>query len=191
MIGIPLALAYQNMGEWLVHKHMLHGRGKKRENFWAFHFFEHHRAARTHDMVDADYLKPLGAWNAQGKEAAALLGVTLLHLPLLPVAPFFTLTFAWANLRYYRVHKKAHLDTAWGREHIPWHYDHHMGLNQEANWCVSKPWADRWMGTRIPYAGTEREAKDQARRAKVAQGPTPSSPAVASPTATSSVPCAA
>ena len=165
MIGIPLGMFYQNMGEWLIHKHLLHGRGKKKGSFWNFHFFEHHRASRTNDMIDDDYHRSLFGWHAQSKEAAAVLVATVAHLPLLPVAPFFYLTFAAGNLRYYRLHKKAHLDPAWAREHLPWHYDHHMGPNQDANWCVTRPWFDNLMGTREPYVGTEREQKDLARRA--------------------------
>ncbi|RYZ84400.1 MAG: hypothetical protein EOO68_31675, partial [Moraxellaceae bacterium] len=28
-------------------------------------------------------------------------------------------------------------------------YDHHMNSNQDANWCVTRPWFDYVMGTRI------------------------------------------
>jgi sterol desaturase/sphingolipid hydroxylase (fatty acid hydroxylase superfamily) len=41
-----------------------------------------------------------------------------------------------------------------------------MGPNQAANWCVTRPWFDHLMGTREPYVGTERERRDQRRRAK-------------------------
>jgi hypothetical protein len=40
-----------------------------------------------------------------------------------------------------------------------------MAPNQDANWCVTKPWFDQIMGTREPYVGTERERQDQAKRA--------------------------
>ena len=36
-----------------------------------------------------------------------------------------------------------------GKKAIPWHYDHHMNTNQDANWCVTRPWFDYIMGTRI------------------------------------------
>lgn len=29
------------------------------------------------------------------------------------------------------------------------HYDHHMNASQHANWCVTKPWFDYIMGTRV------------------------------------------
>lgn len=47
MFGIPVALAYTNAAEWLIHKHILHGRGKKKSSFWSFHFHEHHRASKA------------------------------------------------------------------------------------------------------------------------------------------------
>jgi len=49
------------------------------------------------------------------------------------------------------VHRKAHLDTEWGKKNLPWHYDHHMGKNQNANWGVTTDWVDRLAGTRIKY----------------------------------------
>jgi sterol desaturase/sphingolipid hydroxylase (fatty acid hydroxylase superfamily) len=164
MWGIPLGMVAANGLEWVVHKHVLHGLGKKRSSFWSFHWHEHHAACRRNGHYDADYERPVFGAHAQGKEAAALLAGGALLLPLLPVAPFFTLTMWASGVNYYRVHKRAHLDPAWAREHLPWHYDHHMGPDVDANWCVSKPWFDEWMGTRKPYVGTERELRDRTRR---------------------------
>ncbi|MEC9070812.1 MAG: hypothetical protein VX938_00475, partial [Myxococcota bacterium] len=97
----------------------------------------------------------------QGKEALALTLGLMTHLPLFPVAPFFTGTLVYSALRYYYVHRKAHLDTDWARENLPWHYDHHMGPDQDANWCVTRPWFDYLMGTRKPYVGTAQEEADR------------------------------
>jgi hypothetical protein len=115
--------------------------------------------ARRTGHRDPDYERSVFGWHAQGKEALGLVAVALMHLPLLPIAPFFTLAVEWSALRYYRVHKRAHCDPEWAREHLPWHYDHHMGPNQDANWCVSWPWFDWVMGTREPFVGTERERR--------------------------------
>jgi hypothetical protein len=52
---------------------------------------------------------------------------------------------------YYRVHKRAHLDGDWAREHLPWHVDHHLGQNQNLNWCVTHPFFDHVMRTRKKY----------------------------------------
>lgn len=161
MIGIPLGLLYANAGEWLIHKHLLHGLGKNRKSFWSFHWHEHHNVSRKHDMVDDHYLKPLfRGWNAQTKEAVALLFGLAAHAPLAPVAPFFYGTLAYSAWRYYKVHKRAHLDPEWAREHLPWHYDHHMGPNQDANWCVTHPFFDHVMRTRELYVGTEKHRSD-------------------------------
>ena len=55
MLGVPLGLLYANAGEWLIHKYVLHGLGKKKKSFFSFHWSEHHRACRKHDFFDPDY----------------------------------------------------------------------------------------------------------------------------------------
>lgn len=153
MIGIPIGLVTANAVEWAFHKYVLHGLGKNKKSFWAFHFHEHHRESRRHDMIDEGYESSVFQWNAQGKEALALAlgGVAL--LPLFPVAPFFTATSIACIVRYYRVHKRAHVDPDWARENLPWHYWHHMGRNQDTNWCVTNPFWDRVVGTYQPMPG--------------------------------------
>jgi hypothetical protein len=165
MIGIPLGLVAANASEWLVHKYVLHGLGKNKHSFWSFHWHDHHRAVRQHDHVDPDYQASVLRWNGQGKEALALSLTALAVLPLFPIAPFFTGTLLYSTANYYRKHKRSHLDPEWAREHLPWHYDHHMGPNQHANWCVTRPWFDQLMGTRQPYLGTAKAERDKARRA--------------------------
>lgn len=166
MLGIPLGLAVANATEWAFHKYVLHGLGKNPKSFWSYHWHEHHKASRAHDHVDAAYLKSVLHWNGQGKEALALTAGALAIAPLFPVAPLLVGTLWYSTLNYYRVHKRAHLDSTWARDHLPWHYDHHMGPNQHANWCVTKPWWDQLAGTRKPYLGTAREISDRAKRAK-------------------------
>ena len=39
----------------------------------------------------------------------------------------------------------------WCKEKLPWHYDHHMGKNQDANWGVTTDWVDKILKTRIKY----------------------------------------
>ena len=166
MIGIPLGLATANATEWAVHKYVLHGLGKRKRSFWSFHWHEHHKACRKQGHRDPDYERSVFGANAQAKEAAALVGAALAVAPLATIAPFFVGTLWYSAVNYYRVHKRAHLDPDWAREHLAWHYDHHMGPDQDANWCVTKPWFDRVMGTRVPYIGTEREARDLTRKAE-------------------------
>ena len=132
---------------------------KDKKSFWSFHWHDHHNSSSKHGFYDTNYEMPLFSNSAPGKETLALTALVALHLPLLPVAPFFTATLCYGAYNYYQKHKKAHNDPEWARENLPWHYDHHMGPDQDANWCVTKPWFDEIMGTRIPYVGTEEELK--------------------------------
>ena len=148
MIGIPIGLLGANAIEWVMHKHVLHGMGRKRGTFWSFHFHEHHKMVRKHDYYDPNYQRfPLGL-HAQGKEAWALIAGAAVVTPLLPVAPFLTATLWYSAANYYIKHKKSHQQPQWGASHLRWHYDHHMGRNPSANWCVTRPFFDYVMGTR-------------------------------------------
>ena len=164
MIGIAVGLGYATLSEWVIHKHVLHGPGKKKGTFWSFHFHTHHRASRLNQMHDEEFTRPFWEEQARRREVLGLVGLAAIHLPLFPVAPFFTATVCGSALRYYHLHKKAHMDIEWGRKHLPWHYDHHMAPNQDANWGVTWDGWDRLFGTREVYLGTEREERDFKRR---------------------------
>ena len=166
MIGIPLGLLTANVAEWMIHKYVLHDLGREKASFWSFHWHEHHRASRRNGFRDEHYERPLLGWHSQSKEALVIAAATATSIPLLPVAPFFVGTMWYAGINYYRKHKRAHLDPEWARENLPWHYDHHMGPSKDANWCVTHPFFDHVMGTRKPYAHTEREERDRARKAE-------------------------
>lgn len=157
LVGFPLALLFCNAVEWVVHRYALHGLGKRRGSFWAFHWHDHHRVSRKHDMRDDDYSLPLWAWNGHTKEILSLALGAAVWLPLLPFAPGFVAGIVYGAANYYVTHRRAHVDPAWAREHLPWHVDHHMGIDQDCNWCVTRPWLDHIMGTRVKYLGTERE----------------------------------
>jgi sterol desaturase/sphingolipid hydroxylase (fatty acid hydroxylase superfamily) len=156
MIGVLVGMAYTNVGEWLLHKYVLHRLGRNPKSFWRYHWY-HHGEARRNEMRDPLYEGSPWAWNAHGKEALSLAALAAAHLPLFPVAPGFTATVCYGALDYYRKHRRAHLDPAWARAHLPWHVDHHMGADPEANFCVTRPWFDRLAGTRVPGALLERE----------------------------------
>ena len=164
VIGVPLGLLYENWGEWFIHKRVLHDMGRNKKSFWAFHWHEHHGSSRKNGFVDPHYQRSLWSWTSQSKEALLLVVGALAHLPLVSIAPGFVIGLYFAMLRYYVMHKRSHLDPEWARAKLPWHYDHHMGPNQDSNWCVTKPWFDDFMGTREVYVGTERELRDRKRR---------------------------
>ncbi len=166
MIGFPLGLFAANAAEWVVHKYVLHGLARNKKSFWAFHWHEHHRDSRRNGFEDPAYERSPFAWNAQGKELLGLVAGTAPWLLVAGHAPWFVAGIAYSTVNYYRVHKRSHRDPEWAREHLPWHYDHHMGPNQHANWCVTKPWFDEIMGTREPFVGTEKELKQRSRHRK-------------------------
>jgi len=159
MIGIPLGLLYANGAEWALHKYVLHGLGKNKKSIWSFHWKDHHGNARRNGHYDVEYEKSVLHEGAQQKEAISLGLLTISHLPLFPIAPFFTSALVYSSINYYIKHKKAHNDPDWARENLPWHYDHHMGPNQDSNWCVTRPWFDHIMGTREFYLQTPKEEK--------------------------------
>lgn len=152
VLGIALGLLHANAVEWLTHKYVLHGLGKRKGSLFRFHWAQHHRIARKNAMYDKTYQEPFWRWKARGKEIAGIAGLALLHLPLLKIAPYFTAAVLFSSGNYLYRHRKAHLDVEWGKKHMPHHYDHHMGPNQDANWCVSYPWFDWILGTRLRSA---------------------------------------
>lgn len=164
MIGVPIGLLTGNAIEWYVHKNILHGLGKNKDSFWRFHWKPHHNLARKNLFRDENYerslIRSIFKWDARAKEAAALFIGAAAVTPLILVFPTFTGTIWYCALNYYRVHRKSHMDTDWGKTQLPWHYDHHMGRNQDSNWCVTKPWMDLIMGTREYYHSNVSSDKD-------------------------------
>lgn len=145
-----LGLLYANAGEWLMHKYILHALGGKYHSFWAYHLHEHHAVCLRHNMLDSGYQTlNLRTWNTQSKELVVLAGIVLLHSPLFLIAPLFTSTVYASLALYYYKHRKAHLDSEWAKQHLRWHYEHHLGGDINANWCVTWPWFDYLLGTRV------------------------------------------
>jgi len=173
MFGIPLALAVFGAGEWATHKYLLHGLGRDRRSAFAFHYHQHHQAVRKNGGYDPAYEGPAWSTTTQAREAIGLVLVGLAHAPLFPLAPFYTSTIWYSLYRYRRDHRRAHLDPAWARDHLPWHYDHHMG-DQDKNFGVSYAWFDVLAKTREVFVGSERErglhAKHAARAATASAG---------------------
>lgn len=141
------AFLYVNFLEWSIHKYVLHGLGKKKGSFFSFHWYIHHRRARKQQYFDQDY-NSWPKWKSSGKEVAGLLLLALLHLPLFWVVPVFYISIVQGALAYYLIHSHSHRDPAWGKKWFPWHWDHHMGKDQDANYCVTSPFFDYVFGTR-------------------------------------------
>ena len=126
LIGILIA----SFVEWFIHRFLLHGLGKNKNSIWHFHW-KHHKSVRVENGYDLLYFK----YN-QGypKERLSLFLAFLLISPLFFYYPIVAATLTAYLFVYYFVHKKAHRDVRWARKWIPWHYDHHMGRNQDKNY---------------------------------------------------------
>ena len=128
LLTIIAGLLYGNFGEWMIHKHVLHSKSAKTNKS----FFNH----------DSKFY---------GLEVLALTGALVLHLPVLYLSKIFYCTLVYCALNYYFKHRKAHKDLEWCKKYMPWHYDHHMGSNQDMNWCITQPWFDHIFGTRQQF----------------------------------------
>ena len=162
------AVCYANALEWVAHRYLLHGLGKSKTSPFAYHWHYHHRESRTHGYYDRGYERSLYDPAAHRPEALGMVGLAVLHLPLLPVAPLAYTVLATHAALYVAVHKRSHLDPVWARRWLPWHYDHHMAPDQDANWCVTFPLFDHILGTRVPFVDTLEELATRDARDAVA-----------------------
>jgi len=162
MFGIPVALAVFGVGEWATHKYLLHGLGRDKRSRFSFHYHDHHQAVRKHGGYDPAYEGPPWSTPTQAREAIGLTVIGLAHAPLFPIAPFYTSTIWYCLARYRRDHRRAHLDPQWARDHLTWHYEHHMG-DQDKNFGIVWAWVDLIAGTREAYVGSDKEKLAHAR----------------------------
>ncbi|WP_374665239.1 hypothetical protein [Acinetobacter sp.] len=153
--GFIAGLIVANGFEWVAHKYILHGThraGKPRyspvpdsmKSHW-----EHHREVRKTDFHDHGYVEGISNWRTKN-EIISLAVVAGVFTPLFyPISKGMSLSVLYSACNYYYIHRRAHLEPEWAMKKIPWHYDHHMNSNQDANWCVTKPWFDYILGTRV------------------------------------------
>ena len=149
MLGFPLGLLAANGFEWYAHKVWLHEFPMKHRNSPFFTHIAHHKRARLNGFHDEGYRESMFKNAEMYNEKSALIALAVVTTPLLPVAPFFTAGLYYGIWNYWEVHAKSHLDPEYAKKRIPWHFDHHMTSNQNANWCITKPWFDYIMGTRV------------------------------------------
>ena len=162
--GFVAGLAVVNAYEWFAHKYLLHGvhrKGKPRfsptpkqmESHWA-----HHREVRKQDFSDDCYVEGLDSWRTRNEIMSLAVVATVLSAAAYPFSKGMALSFWYCAGNYYYVHRRSHLEPEWAKKRIPWHYDHHMNSNQDANWCVTRPWFDYVMGTRVVSSADLKEA---------------------------------
>ena len=142
-----LGLAIGSVVEWVAHRYVLHNFSIKQLSH--SHFSVHHRNSRKNSCLDVDYLTfpPTKYTSGLGE----IIMLSLLGLLVLPV--FWYNTPLWMGLTshiflYYYMHRRFHLDPKWGKRWMRWHWDHHMGADQNINWGVTNPIFDHIVGTR-------------------------------------------
>ena len=143
---VLVGIAYANILEWIIHRYILHGLGKKKKNVLSFHWHGHHKQVRKSSGFDLDY-KTLSMTG----EVKGLLLLICVHTLSLYISTTLFITLVSYSIVYYIVHGYSHLNPSWSKRWVPWHYDHHMGKNQDANWCVLFPMADYMFGSRVKY----------------------------------------
>lgn len=88
-------------------------------------------------------------WRNKNEIISLAAAAGVFGLVFFPISKGMMAGSMYSALNYYYIHRRAHLEPEWARTKIPWHYDHHMNSNQDANWCVTKPWFDYILGTRV------------------------------------------
>ena len=162
--GFVAGLVIANGFEWFAHKYLLHGvhrKGKPRfsptpkqmESHWA-----HHREVRKQGFSDDCYVEGLDNWRTRNELMSLAVAAGVLSVVFYPFSKGMALAAIYSAGNYYYVHRRAHLEPDWAKRTIPWDYDHHMNSNQDANWCVTRPWFDYVMGTRVVSSADLKEA---------------------------------
>ncbi len=153
--GFLVGLVVANGFEWVAHKYILHGThrsGKPRyspvpdsmKSHW-----EHHREVRKTDFNDHGYVEGISNWRTKNEIISVAVVASAASVLFYPVSKGMAAAAVYSACNYYYIHRRAHLEPEWAMKKIPWHYDHHMNSNQDANWCVTKPWFDYILGTRV------------------------------------------
>ena len=155
MIFLQMIIAwiYSHVLEYALHRWFLHKNISK--TWFRFHWKQHHVNAKRSQMIDEKYQ----SWKYFWKDDEVI-GLSILAVIHSPIAFFFPWAYGMlivSALSYYFTHRMAHTRKDWGRNYLPWHYDHHMGPGQNHNWGVRLPVFDLILGTRKVYKDTKRE----------------------------------
>lgn len=153
--GFVAGIIFANGFEWIAHKYILHGVhrvGQARfspvprsmKSHW-----EHHREVRKTEFHDHGYVEGLSNWRTRNEVISLVVVAGAASLIFYPIPKGMVAASVYSACNYYYIHRRAHLHPEWAKRKIPWHYDHHMNSNQDANWCVTKPWFDYILGTRV------------------------------------------
>lgn len=153
--GFIAGLMVANAFEWVAHKYILHGVHRKGQVRYSpvpksmKSHWEHHREVRKTLFADYGYIEGLKNWRTRNEIASLIVVAGISGLVFLPLSKSMSVAVIYSACNYFYIHRRAHLEPNWAKRKIPWHYDHHMNSNQDANWCVTKPWFDYILRTRV------------------------------------------
>lgn len=153
VLQILIAWIYGHFLEYFLHI-MMHDY-KRFPYLFQHHFGGHHKISRNNKMRDPSYEDILD--RSSLFEIGSIAIGLLLHLPIAFFFPYSYATLVIGLCIYYIVHRKSHIDIAWAKKYLPWHYDHHMNSNQHANWGVRLPFVDWIFGTRVERTISRKE----------------------------------
>ena len=123
--------------EYLVHRYLFHGLGKKKDSRFAYHLRDHHLVSRRNDFID----KKLSV-----HEAIGVIFLIALHVPALFVSAYLFLGIAVYASLFVILHNMMHKTPEIGKKYFWWHWNHHM-RNQNKSWNVVFPLFDLLTGT--------------------------------------------
>ena len=129
VLQVGIAWFYSHVLEYCLHRWLLHVPHRKK--WFKTHFGDHHKAAKRNFMYDQKYVQPV---TIKGDpEVKGLIVLGLAHAPIAIWFPYAYLMLIYSAFSYFFVHRRAHQDITWGRNYLPWHYDHHMYKDQHKN----------------------------------------------------------
>ncbi len=132
-----LGILYANIVEYVTHRYLFHGLGKKGGSIFAFHIRGHHLTARVNDFYDHKVSK---------NEAVGLPFLLLIHLPVYFWSPAFFCALVLYAAAFIVLHNLMHRNPQLTKKYFPWHWNHHM-KNQNKSWGVVLPIMDLVTGT--------------------------------------------
>ena len=94
-----VGIIYANIVEYVTHRYLFHGLGKKGNSVFAFHIRGHHLTARGNGFLD---------YKVSSNEAIGLPFLLLIHLPAYFLAPAFFYALAIYAVAFLALHNIMH-----------------------------------------------------------------------------------
>ena len=132
-----MGIIYANAVEYVIHRYLFHGLGKKKNSVFSFHLRDHHVTARRNGFIDR---------KVSANQAIGLPILVASHLPVCAFAPAFFSALVIYAFAFVALHNYQHRNPEFTKKYFPWHWDHHMS-NPSKSWGVVMPLMDWITGT--------------------------------------------